>query len=76
MSNFGDLINIDEYWDKREDFNEDRGGISYYCKDCKKLVEVDSVENKKYNYSCKECFWKDVVIGTTEGLKSNYKIKK
>ena len=66
MSNFGDVINIDEYGDKRADFKDDRGGISYYCKDCKKIVEVDVVENKKYNYTCTQCTWKDVVIGTFE----------
>jgi DNA-directed RNA polymerase subunit RPC12/RpoP len=75
MSNFGDLINIDEYWDKREQFNEDRWGIAYYCKDCKKIVEVKKVEWKKYDFSCEECSWKDVVIGTCEWLKSNYRIK-
>lgn len=74
MSNFGDLINIDEYWDKREQFNEDRGGLAYYCKDCKKIVEVEKWE-KEFDFTCKDCFWKEVVIGTLEWLKSNYKIK-
>jgi len=75
MSNFGDLINIDEYWDKREQFNQDRWGIAYYCKDCKKIVEAKNIKWKEYDFSCEECKWEDVVIGTFEGLKSNYKIK-
>jgi len=75
MSNFWDLINIDEYWDKREQFNEDRGWIAYYCKDCKKIVEVVKNEKKQFDFICKECEWKEVVIGTYEWLKSNYKIK-
>jgi hypothetical protein len=75
MSNFGDLINIDEYWEKREDFNENRWGIAFYCKGCKKIVEVKSVENKEHKYNCSFCSWKDVVTGTAEGLKYNYKIK-
>ncbi len=35
MSNFWDLINIEEF-DKRDNFKEDRWDISFYCKDCKK----------------------------------------
>lgn len=75
MSNFGDLINIDEYWDKREQFNEDRWGIAYYCKDCKNIVDIEKIDWKEYNFSCKQCSWKEIVIGTFEWLKSNYKIK-
>ena len=74
MSNFGDLINIDEYWEKREQFNEDRWWIAYYCKDCKKIVEVEKLK-KEFDFRCKECFWTQVVIGTLEWLISNYKIK-
>ena len=74
MSNFWDLINIDEYWDKREQFNEDRWGIAYYCKDCKKIVEVKKWK-KEFDFICNECNWEEVVIGTLEWLKSNYKIK-
>jgi len=75
MSNFWDLINIDEYWDKREQFNENRGGVSYYCKNCKNIVEIKKNSEKQFDYVCKECDWNEVVIGTLEGLKSNYKIK-
>lgn len=75
MSNFWDLINIDEYWDKREQFNENRGEISYYCKDCKEIVEVEVSDENQFDFTCKKCGWKEVVIGTFEWLKSNYKIK-
>jgi len=75
MSNFGDLINIDEYWDKRENFNMERWKISFYCKDCKKLVEVNKEDKEKYIYSCLECWEYNIVIWTEEWLKSNYKIK-
>ena len=40
MSNFWDLVNIEEF-DKREYFKEERWKVSFYCKDCKCLVEVD-----------------------------------
>ncbi len=75
MNNFGDLINIDEYWDKREQFNENRGWIAYYCKNCKNIVEVEKNEQKQFDFICKECNKKGIVIGTLEWLKLNYKIK-
>ena len=75
MSNFWDLINIDEYWDKRENFNMDRWEISFYCKDCKKLVDVKKEDKEKYIYSCNKCYEFNIVIWTREGLISNYRIK-
>ncbi len=75
MSWFWDLVNIEEFWDKREDFKKDRWEISFYCKDCKKLVEVDRPDPKWYKFICTICKWTNIVIWTEEGLKSNYKIK-
>jgi len=75
MSNFWDLINIDEYWDKREQFNPERWAVSFYCKDCKEIVETNRKKEKEYTFTCKKCEWKNTVIGTLEGLKSNYRIK-
>ncbi len=75
MSWFWDLVNIEEFWDKREDFKKDRWEVSFYCKDCKKLVEVDRPDPKWYNFICKICKWTNIVIWTEEWLKTNYKIK-
>ena len=75
MSNFWDLVNIEEFWNKREYFNPERWEVSFYCKDCKKLVEVDRPNPKWYTFICKICNWKNIAIGTEEWLKSNYKIK-
>ena len=75
MSIFWDLINIEEYWEKREQFNPDRGWIAFYCKNCKTLVETEEDKEKKYRYFCKECGWDEIVIGTREWLISNYRIK-
>jgi hypothetical protein len=74
MSNFWDLINIEEF-DKRDNFSEDRWEVSFYCKDCKKIVEADRPNPKWYKFVCKECEWNNVVIWTLEWLKTNYKIK-
>ena len=75
MSNFWDLINIDEYWDKREQFNEDRGDISFYCKDCKEIVETTRPKANEYSFICNKCESTNTVIWTLEWLKSNYRIK-
>lgn len=74
MSNFWDLINIEEF-EKRETFTEERWEISFFCKDCRKLVAADRPNSKWYTFVCPECKWEKVVIWTAEWLKVNYKIK-
>ncbi|MFK7780160.1 MAG: hypothetical protein QM490_03345 [Candidatus Gracilibacteria bacterium] len=74
MSNFGDLINIEEF-DKRDNFTKDRGDVSFFCKDCRKIVQAERPNTKGYTFICPDCKGKNIAIGTAEGLKSNYKIK-
>jgi len=71
---YQDLINIEEF-DKRDTFNQERWEVSFYCKDCKKIVGTDRKDPKWYTFHCTICKWKNIVIGTKEGLKNNYKIK-
>lgn len=71
---YTDLVNIEEF-EKRENFNMERWDVSFYCKDCKKLVKTERPNPQWYTFLCKICEWKNIVIGTEEGLKSNYKIK-
>ncbi|MCP4523546.1 MAG: hypothetical protein GY828_04980 [Candidatus Gracilibacteria bacterium] len=71
---YSDLINVDEF-EKKENFNYERGDVSFYCKDCKKIVETDRPNKDGYVFICKKCDGKNIVIGTKEGLKSNYKLK-
>lgn len=75
MPNYSDLINIEEFGDKKESFNPERWDVSFYCKDCKEIVETDRPDPNKYIFICKKCGWKNIVLGTLEGLKSNYRIK-
>lgn len=75
MQSYLDLLNVDEFWDKKENFNDDRWEVSFYCKDCKKIVETNRVDPKWYIFECKECSWKNIVLGTLSGLKENYRIK-
>lgn len=74
MSNFWDLINIEEF-DKRENFTDERWDVSFYCKDCKTLVEAIRPNTKWYTFVCPKCKWKNIAVWTLQGLKSNYKIK-
>ncbi len=71
---YSDLINIDDFT-KRDNFSEERWEVSFYCKDCEKIVETDRPNKNGYIFVCKECSWKNVAVWTLEWLKSNYKIK-
>ena len=72
---YEDLLNIDEIGNKRVYFEEDRWEISYYCKDCTKLVEVTRLNPKWYDFSCTLCSGVNIALGTKQGLITNYKIK-
>ncbi len=74
MSTYWDLVNIEEF-DKKDYFKEERWSVSFYCKDCKKLVETDRPNKKWYTFICKECKWENIAIWTEEWLKTNYRIK-
>ncbi|MDD3302339.1 MAG: hypothetical protein PHN31_02205 [Candidatus Gracilibacteria bacterium] len=71
---YNDLINIDELNKKKEEFNDERGEVSFYCKDCRKIVQTRRVNPNGYKFVCEECGESNISIGTYEGLKSNYKI--
>ena len=71
---YDDLINIDDFWKKREDFSQDRWWVAFYCKDCKKIVDTNRKNPRWYDFECKICKSTNIVIWTTEWLKSNYKL--
>ena len=72
---YEDLLNIDELGNKKEYFQEDRWEVSYYCKDCTQLVEVLRLSPKWYDFTCQKCSSASIVLGTKQGLISNYKLK-
>ena len=74
MSNFWDLTNIEEF-EKKDIFNKERWNVSFYCKDCQKIVETTRPNSNWYTFICKICNWKNIAIWTLEGLKERYKIK-
>ncbi len=75
MSNFWDLVNIEQFWEKRETFNADRGDVSFYCKDCEVIVETERKNPRGYIFICQKCEGKNIAIWTQEWLKENYRIK-
>lgn len=71
---YSDLINVDDF-EKKEYFSQERWNISFYCKDCKKLVETNRPNPNGYKFICTICEGENVVIWTQEWLKSNYRLK-
>jgi len=74
MSNYWDLINIEEF-EKRETFSQERWDVSFYCKDCKEIVDAQRPDPKWYIFICPKCESKNISIWTEEWLKTRYKIK-
>ncbi len=69
---YNDLINVPSFWKKKENFKQERWDIIFYCRDCKKTVEVKKNDTKKYIYECKICKNKNISIGTEESIKDFY----
>jgi len=76
MSDFWDLVNIEEFWEKRNYFDTERWEVSFYCKDCEQLVDTTREKPKQYVFSCDTCKGKNIAIWTAAGLKENYFRKK
>lgn len=74
MSIISDLVNIEEF-DKKDYFEPERWEVSFYCRDCKKIVETNRPNPKGYVFVCKICKENNISIWTLEWLKSNYRIK-
>lgn len=72
---YSDLVNIDEFWHKKEEFKEERWDVAFFCKDCRKIVLTERPNPSWYKFVCLECSWNNIAIWTLEGLKTNYKIK-
>ena len=72
MSTYNDLINIPSFWKKKEDFKEERWPVQFYCRDCRKIVEVERLDENKYVYECNLCKWRNISIWTQEWLTDHY----
>ena len=76
MWDFWDLVNIEEFWEKRENFDLERWEVAFYCKDCEAIVETNRLNPRGYIFECKKCSGKNITIGTEKWLKENYFRKK
>lgn len=75
MANYSDLLNVDDFWEKRITFNDERWDISFFCKDCQEIVETTRVDPKWYLFKCLKCWGTNIAIWTQEWLKENYRVK-
>lgn len=75
MPNYSDLLNVDDFGEKRITFNAERGDVSFYCKDCEEIVSTTRPNPNGYTFICEKCQGTNIAIGTLEGLKENYRIK-
>lgn len=75
MKTYNELVNVEEFWWKKEWFKEDRWDVSFYCKDCEKIVETERLDPKGYVFKCAVCSGQNIALWTLEWLKTNYKLK-
>lgn len=79
-TSYTDLVNVPSFGKKRENnFNPERGDISFYCRDCRKIVDAINLPPQKigkkmreYLYECPLCHGHNIAIGTLEWLKEHY----
>lgn len=65
--------------EEKEPLQDEEGKkeISFYCRDCKKMVEVKRVDRSKkrkksVHFECMECGGKNVLYGTKKGLEQYF----
>lgn len=75
MAIYNDLLNVDDFWEKKITFEENRWEVSFYCKDCEEIVETERTNPKWYIFKCKKCNSTNISIWTTAWIKENYRIK-
>jgi len=75
MPNYSDLLNVDDFWEKRITFNNDRWEVAFYCKDCEEIVETERLNPNWYTFKCKKCSGTNIAVWTLAWLKENYRIK-
>ena len=67
----------EESEEKKNKFSEEFDGIVFYCRDCKKLVDVEKMpptKRQKIKFKCQECTSKSVLYGTKRGIEAYFHI--
>lgn len=73
-STYNELINVEGFWDRKNEFEQERGEVSFYCKDCWEIVEAKRPKPRWYVFVCPKCEWKNIAIWTMQWLKENYRL--
>lgn len=76
MASYNDLVNIPTFEKRKEEFSQERGTVTFYCRDCQKTVEAVRLHPNKYLYECPVCKGKNISIGTESSLKEVYARRK
>ena len=74
MSQYQELLNVNDFKQK-EEFKSERGDVSFYCKECKKVVSTERPNPQGYTFVCIICKSKNIAVGTLEGIRTTYRIK-
>ncbi len=72
MASYNDLVNIPTFEKRKEEFSQERGEVTFYCRDCQKNVEAVRLNPNKYIYECPSCKGKNISIGTESSVKEVY----
>ncbi len=75
-SNYNDLVNVASFWKKREHFDMERGDIAHYCRDCKKMIAVEVMDEDLAKYRCTICQGENIATGTTVSLSEHFSKKR
>ncbi|MDP2104220.1 MAG: hypothetical protein Q8K26_04850 [Candidatus Gracilibacteria bacterium] len=71
-TSYNDLVNIPTFEKKKEEFTQERGDMSFYCRDCQQKVDAVRLNPNKYIYECPLCKGKRISIGTESSVKEVY----
>lgn len=79
-TSYTDLTNVSAFGKKREpDFEQERGEIMYYCRDCRKRVEAIPLPPQKIGkrlkehlHECPLCHGQNIAIGTEASVRAVY----
>lgn len=74
MTDYQDLVNVEDIWAKKENFKDERWDVVFYCKNCEQIVSTKRIDPRKYIFECEKCKSRDISIGTQEWIKTNYRV--
>ncbi|MDD2745011.1 MAG: hypothetical protein PHU93_00565 [Candidatus Gracilibacteria bacterium] len=75
-SSYNDLVNVASFGKKREYFDTERGNIAHYCRDCKKNVDVEVLNEELAKFRCLVCSGVHIATGTAVSLQEHYSKKR